>query len=337
MSQLINISNYEEFVMDYIDGTLDVIDRAHFEAFLLKHPEVALEVEEMMESDLNIVSIAEGLDANSLKISVTPVDGIDESNYEEAMALSVDSDLDPRLANSVQSFVDNNPKLAKDYKMYMAAKLSADHQLVYADKSRLKQPIPLFVFNPMVYRIAAAIAIILGITGLLNSIQNEMYVPRDGLSNYASLDVENIGSPVSKSVSNGTIDLVENASVANRIVQNIERLPIKEPGSKWKAAPVLDREQPSLAIAQTSILPDGMDRPIPAEELNLAQFVGKEFLGLSPDKTGTTKSLLKESAKKVIDQSDQIALNTVKADNNKKTFSLMAGTLEFKRVTYRSN
>ena len=43
MSQLINISNYEEFVMDYIDGTLDVIDRAHFEAFLLKHPEVALE------------------------------------------------------------------------------------------------------------------------------------------------------------------------------------------------------------------------------------------------------------------------------------------------------
>lgn len=336
MSQLINISNYEEFVMDYIDGTLDVIDRAHFEAFLLKHQEVALEVEEMMDSDLNIVSIAQGLNANSLKISVTPVDGIDESNYEEAMALSVDSDLDPRLANSVQSFVDNNPKLAKDHKMYMAAKLSADHQLVYADKSGLKQPIPLFVFNPMVYRIAAAIAIILGITALLNSIQNEMYVPRDGLSSYASLDVESI-VPVSKSVSNGTIDLVENAFVANRIVQNIERLPIKEPGSKWKAAPVLDREQPSLAIAQTSILPDGMDRPIPAEELNLAQFVGKEFLGLSPDKTGTTKSLLKESAKKVIDQSDQIALNTVKADNNKKTFSLMAGTLEFKRVTYRSN
>jgi len=44
--------------------------------------------------------------------------------------------------------------------------------------------------------------------------------------------------------------------------------------------------------------------------------------------------LLKEGAIKVIDQSEQFALNTTSDDKNKKTFSLLAGAVEFKRVRY---
>ena len=93
MSLDIDISNYELYVMDYIEGELSQEDKAHFEAFLMKHSDVAMEVEELMDSDFSLKPIEDFQDKKSLKIEVVAIAGINESNYEEAMAASVDADI----------------------------------------------------------------------------------------------------------------------------------------------------------------------------------------------------------------------------------------------------
>ena len=98
------------------------------------------------------------------------------------------------------------------------------------------------------------------------------------------------------------------------------------------------REWPSLKFDLPEAIEDNTYASIPPQEaLSIGQFLGQEFLGVEPEKASTTKALLKESAKKIIEQNDQIALNTTKDTNDKKTFSLMAGAIEFKRVTYKAN
>lgn len=336
MSMNIDISNYELYVMDYMDGALSAIDKAHFEAFLLKHPDVAMEVEELMDSELRLVSATEGVTKDNLKITVKPSGGIDESNYEEIMAFSIDTDLASNKRLELNEFVALNPALKRDFELYQATKLTPAEDLVFAGKRDLKRPIPLFNISAGAYRSVAAILVLFGIIGLLNSIQDEIYIPREGLNEFAELSMDFSGSVYSESVEDETViamyDSPNQSPSAREVMPTMEK---PKATLKWEPQPIFERELPSLAFVRPMKNPDVIlasnDR---SEELNITQFVGKEFLGLEPEKTQTTKSLIKESARKVIDQSEQFALNTESDDKNKKTFSLLAGAVEFKRVTY---
>ncbi|MBX2845023.1 MAG: hypothetical protein KTR13_02330 [Saprospiraceae bacterium] len=49
----INTSNYEEFAMDYVDGTLNETDKAAMDAFLINHPEIQAELDGLDKIVLN--------------------------------------------------------------------------------------------------------------------------------------------------------------------------------------------------------------------------------------------------------------------------------------------
>ena len=49
----------------------------------MKHSDVAMEVEELMDSDFSLKPIEDFQDKKSLKIEVVAIAGINESNYEE--------------------------------------------------------------------------------------------------------------------------------------------------------------------------------------------------------------------------------------------------------------
>lgn len=336
MSLSIDISNYELYVMDYIDGELSQEDKAHFEAFLMKHPDVAMEVEELMGSDFSLEPIEDFQDKKSLTIEIISIAGIDESNYEEAMAASVDSDINLGLVSDLDDFVEANPKLKRDLDLYRATKLVPSNELAFAGKSNLKKSIPLFATSAGIYRIAAAVLILFGIIGLLNTIQNEIYIPRRGAVDSASLFIELPTAHESKAMRRSKVAaLVNPKSVSLASRKSIPKMDRLKALKKWAPQTLILREKSSFALAvATEVSEVLVAQNERSPELNITQFVGKELLGLAPEKTLTINSLLREGAKKVIDQSEQFALNTTSDDKNKKTFSMLAGAVEFKRVRY---
>lgn len=336
MSLDIDISNYELYVMDYIEGELSQEDKAHFEAFLMKHSDVAMEVEELMDSDFSLKPIEDFQDKKSLKIEVVAIAGINESNYEEAMAASVDADINLGLVSDLDDFVEANPMLKRDLELYRATKLAPSNELAFAGKSNLKKPIPLFATSAGIYRIAAAVLVLFGIIGLLNTMQNEVHIPRGIAADYISLSVGAPMAIVPEATTKNNHTTGDNSAVkslANRTyVPTMKRLTVSK---KWAPQTLTLRESPSLALAVATEIPEALvAQNERSPELNITQFVGNELLGLAPEKPQTTRSLLKEGAIKVIDQSEQFALNTTSDDKNKKTFSLLAGAVEFKRVRY---
>ena len=339
MSLRIDISNYESYVIDFMDGALNQEDKAHFEAFLLKHPNVAIQVEELIDTDYSLTPIESINDKESLKFKIIAVAGIDESNYEEAMAAFVDSELHPDLAANMAGFIAANPVLKKDFDLYQATKLTPTNDLVFVGKSDLKKPIPLFAPSLGTYRIAAAILVLFGIISLLNSIEDEIYIPRNGSMQFASISID-VPATYASDEPTKMIASEINESIPMHIASRttVPAMARNQTLKKWAPQPIGLREASSLAFVLPREAPGVLwAQNERTEELNLTQFIGKELLGLAPDKTQTTKSLLKESAKKVIDQSEQFAVNIKRDVDNKKTFSLLAGAIEFKRVTYNSN
>lgn len=339
MSRMIDISNYEAYVMDFLEGNLNEHLQAQFEAFLLKYPDVAAEIEDLASDDFKFPEPQFAAMSNPPHIHINQVDGIGEDNYEELMAWSVDEDLDPSLATSMKSFVAQNPLLEKDYKLYQATKLASSQLLQFPEKSGLKKPVPIYWQTTIVRSVAAAIILILGIVSVLNLIEQEVYTPRKGSSQFAEL-------PSFESMTKGTLEESKTKMATHAQQQEIapqsytERLELaavaKPPLLKnWSAPDIEAREMPSLAMSLPTMAPtEFMRESKNSPELNLAQFVGQELLGIDAEHSRTTKSLITESAKKVIQQSDQLALNTDNDDSRKKTVSFMAGAFEFKRVTY---
>ena len=58
MNRTLDISNYEEWFIDHLDGTLSAEEDSQLSAFLLSHPDLAAELEAMDEVQLEAKDIA---------------------------------------------------------------------------------------------------------------------------------------------------------------------------------------------------------------------------------------------------------------------------------------
>ncbi|MEZ4721474.1 MAG: hypothetical protein R2813_06300 [Flavobacteriales bacterium] len=332
MSLQINISNYEAYVMDYLEGSLTPDERAAFAAFMLANPELALEIEEMAEVGIDLQSEVNSSNFESIKLQVKPVLGVDEHNYEEAFALAGKAEL-----QKLKAFVADNPFLANDFKLYQAAQLAPTSQK-FENKSALKKPIPLWEQVPFfAVRIAAAVALILGLASVWRLMDDSVYNPRNAGVEFAEMEdltasnaIAQLGEITEKKVDSGVqlprVKEVRREMIAlmpvAQVVQKALTPTIEYRNDEW----IAHIEPEEVTVAHHS-----------ASELSVAQFIGKQFLGVDPTEAPTTKDVLKQSAKKVIANNDQVALNTSVGDDNKKTVEVLAGLFEYRRVTYAVN
>ncbi len=60
----IDLHNYEQFVLDYLEGTLNKDRHAEMEAFLLSHPDIAADVENLCAYELQMTRKEDTLDAS---------------------------------------------------------------------------------------------------------------------------------------------------------------------------------------------------------------------------------------------------------------------------------
>ena len=187
MSEEINISNYEVYAMDYIDGTLSEELTTSFDAFLILNPEIAVEIDELRNVDKLESSIAPAFDKNALKINFTGA--ISDDNYEDYLIAAVEGELNDIEEKEVQQFVASNPAIEKDYRLFQKTMLRPNKDVVFPSKSSLKKPIPLWQnTTQIIYRAAAVLLIALGSTTIWNVINKEKYIPRNGVEDFTAIE-----------------------------------------------------------------------------------------------------------------------------------------------------
>jgi hypothetical protein len=119
LTRKINIQNYEEFLIDFIDGTLNEEEHASVVMFLENNPDIAEEFNGIADFNLDFCNI-EFSSKESLKKSFD----INLDNYENYFIAAAEGDLNEDELMQLEEFIEINPKLEKEYKVFQNLKLS---------------------------------------------------------------------------------------------------------------------------------------------------------------------------------------------------------------------
>ena len=172
---VITRNNYESYVIDYIDGTLDVSSVNELLEFLENNPDLKEEVE-LLSGGIRIQKQSVTFDEKEkLKKKIIPVGKINGDNYQEKFIAYYEGDLDEKEVENVLKFVAVNEFLEKEFKLFSGLFIEPDKSIFYPGKESLKKH-GKFVYLPLLRNVAAALIILLaGIYFLLNIKKNEDY------------------------------------------------------------------------------------------------------------------------------------------------------------------
>lgn len=133
MSIEINISNYESYLLSYIDGELNEAEQAALELFLQKHPQFKQELE-LLEG-VRVVPDETIVFEN--KAALYRTSSVDTVDYEELMLSYIDGELTPEEEQTLQMYLAQQPAAQKELSLLQATKLTPDTNLVFGDKASL--------------------------------------------------------------------------------------------------------------------------------------------------------------------------------------------------------
>ena len=165
----ISIDNYEAYLIDYMDGRLNNAEIQQLKAFCVQNH---IDFEELTENLPVLESTDDTFDEKDylFKNKIVPFGNINEDNYEERFIAYQELLLDGEEEREVEDFVDNNPFLLKDLRIYGNCRLEPDTTIVFKDKDNLKKKA---VILPLYAKIAAAAAVIAVLFGLFWLPKNE--------------------------------------------------------------------------------------------------------------------------------------------------------------------
>lgn len=131
----INRYNYEEFFILYMDNELLPEDRRAVEAFVELHPDLKEELELLQQFKLSpdTDTVYAGKDELMKVDGETP---LTESNVLEWMLLAVDGELNDTQSAKLQTYLQGNAALQKEFALLQMARIPAE-QIVFANKSVL--------------------------------------------------------------------------------------------------------------------------------------------------------------------------------------------------------
>lgn len=344
----ITIENYEQFAIDYIEGKLSGDALQSFLAFMQAHPNIALEIESIAEFPASLESTS--LDAmpekDALKLQLYSVGSITGDNYEGYFAAAADAVLSNSDMKDLQRFLQLNPALAYDFKLYQSTRIVAPATLQYEHKNDLKKTIPIWVVsiknNAMVYRAAAMLVLVLGAWVVLQLLSRPSYEPRNSDAEFVQIEaqpqradaIEPKALVVSVKSESQEIDF-KLADVKRDDVELAVQI------TETPTSNDVESEQPKgiekIEVLDTeNILANSITHTSKTAELNAIQFIGTRFLQLEAAECATAKELLRNSAEMALAKNDRFIIHDHK-EADKNSLQILAGAFEFKKVTYKEN
>ncbi|NOR88035.1 MAG: hypothetical protein GQ527_10530 [Bacteroidales bacterium] len=138
----VDINNYELFVIDYLDGNLDEMKKQEMDLFLMLHPDIADELDDLNDIKLEKDStdlINDSFSSSLKKEPIKKTRGIDEGNYEQYFLTHLENDMSKEDAVNLQLFLDVHPQLMSEFKLVQSLKLRPDNKIVFTNRENLKK------------------------------------------------------------------------------------------------------------------------------------------------------------------------------------------------------
>jgi len=221
---MINLSNYEEYFLLYIDNELSKEECQAVEAFVHQHPHLTAELEMLQEAKFPPADAIVFSDKASL---YKAANGINIHNYEEYFLLYTDKELTSTQKEEVEQFVLQHPQLQEDFLVLQRVKLLPEI-VECPDKHRLyrqpaKRVIPLYLT-----RIAVAAAIS-GVTVLIGSflINSKGVQPQVAISTPQNKPVEKTTTPEKQMSAALPENKQSEMIVAGKEIKKVERVLLK--------------------------------------------------------------------------------------------------------------
>jgi len=165
----INDSNYEEFLIGETEGLLDTNQLSALDEFISINPQ--------FENDRRLFGLAHLTTDNDvvfeakelLKQKAIPVGAITADTYETYFARELEGDLNADEKLQLTGFMEYNPQLEKERRLYKHTILATDNEIVFENKNQLKQsvtPVRRIVYYAL--SAAASLALIMSVYFLLD-------------------------------------------------------------------------------------------------------------------------------------------------------------------------
>ena len=154
----IDIHNYEAYLLDFSEGNLTGELQVELELFLIQHPELAINLE-----DLQLVSLEEEtttfLNKNSLKKLES--DLVSETQF----IAYIEHELTDKEKLELEKSCASNPSLTKELKLYTHTIAEADTNIIFENKQSLKRkPKVIWLnFSMVQYAAAACVVFLIGL------------------------------------------------------------------------------------------------------------------------------------------------------------------------------
>lgn len=171
--------NYEQYFIDYHEGSLSADERSELMTFLAANPDLKKELgeyeEEPLSPDLEVTFTNKTL-LKKNDFSVV-------SKKEEKIIAYAEGDLSEEEKHDIQQEIGEDEQSGKVYAQFQAAILTPDHSIEFPFKSKLKKKAVVIIpFNRLTgYAAAAVIIILIGLSGLFifnsgGTIERDQYV-----------------------------------------------------------------------------------------------------------------------------------------------------------------
>ena len=138
MNKEINSNNYEEYLIDYLDGSLSPELESLLFSFLEKHPEIQAEMEglELFHLEANDVNydFKEGLKKN-----IRETGAVSLENFEHYCIAFYEGDLNKKEEEHLQNFIKDHPSLEQSFKALAHVQLKTDKDIKFHRKEQLQQ------------------------------------------------------------------------------------------------------------------------------------------------------------------------------------------------------
>lgn len=188
----INQDNYEQYFLDFAEGSLSPEMEKELEDFLQANPDLRPLLSDLDLSPLPAAEIHNHALKQNLKKNIRPTKQINEANAEEWMIRQVEGLLDEKEEKELAEFIWLNPAYAYDQEKFRQAKLLPDLSVTYYRKEQLKKKAALLPIFRLSWLVPAAAALVLLFIGIRYLQQPAEIVPNPDKKTVAEIPVTDV-------------------------------------------------------------------------------------------------------------------------------------------------
>ena len=199
----INLENYEEYFLLYVDNELTEAEKKDVEVFIDQHPELRDEWTMLMDTRLSPELISMDLKNELYRFEAD--EEINASNMETFQLMWLDNELDEKQQHAIEEYTRKHPEAAANFELLKMAKLPVEN-ISFPEKSSLyrgvEKPAVVISMKWQKWAVAAAILIAAGLWFINRP--DEDAIPEEMVTVAQQVPKENTDSPVIENTAPGT-------------------------------------------------------------------------------------------------------------------------------------